>query len=677
MRPGLPVSQPERVTHDARWALQPRPSADGRWLAYTRSDGRSDIQMQLRDQQTGEVRSLGRTNGLATFDWIGSDRLLISQDEFQDPYRIYSDLYVLGLDGGQTRLTEGRRLGQPSVAADGTWAVAIQDGGGTNAVVRVDLASGAVTVLVSPDPDVHWAFPRLSPDGRWIAATRWEPEAYHDVVVLDASSGRIVQRVTRDRALDLAPSWSPDGRWIVWTSDRDGIFNVLTASVDPSTGTAGEVRAASNVRTGAAYPAVDPAGDAVWFSGYHVDGWDVERLAFDPASAPPAGPAVARFTQDEAPPIRGQSTEPVQDYSAASTLLPTYWEINYRDPVVTPERSGDDFLLRSREVLGAGLGIQTSGRDLVGRHAWSALGRVFTSGGRFEGGASYSWAGLGNPVLTLSANQRWNDGGQGLAGGTAEDTVFILERDRSLDAGVTFRAPSYRRDLRFTLSGGLIWERLELLGRDLEPTSEYRLSRPSGRLSDLGLSVTWNSSRTHSFQMGTARGVSIFVQGRRVGEFSLPDSLAGVEGEDRTVNEVYGAHHACPGRAGDRRAGVRARSRCAPLPGGRCLRPAGAPHGSRTLRRQLHLPSRTRVCDFRSFRQHRVDDDGGVSVPPVAPQSGRACVAAPLRADHRCGVLRRRECVGTERRPEWLCQRDADAARFGGRRNHDGDPRSL
>jgi len=539
-RPGLPVSDPERFTYDARWALYPTPSPDGRWVAYTRSDGRSDIQLRLRSQETGEVRSLGRTNGLATFAWVGSDRLLISQGEFQDPYRIYNDLYLLDLDGHQTRLTHGERLGQPSAAPDGTWAVAVRDGGGTNSIVRVDLSTGRTTTLLEPDSDVHWAFPRLSPDGRWIAVTRWEPEAFHDVVILDASNGRVVHRVTEDRALDMAPSWDPGGRWIVWTSDRSGIFNVLTAPVDPATGTVGEIRAVSNVRTGAAYPAVDPSGTAVWFSGYHVDGWELERLPYDPASAPPAGGVAARFTPGAPPPLRGVSEEPVQDYSAGATLLPTYWEVSYRDPVVTPERSGDDFFLRSREVLGAGIGIQTSGRDLVGRHAWSAIGRVFTTGGRAEGGVSYSYAGLGNPVVSFSANQRWSDEGQGLAGGTAQDTVFILERRRSIDAGVTFRAPSYRRDLRFTLSGGLIWERLELLGGDLEPTSQYQLARPTGRLADVGLSVTYNSSRTHSFQMGTTRGVSIFVQGLRTGETSLPDSLVGVTGQDRTVNEAFG-----------------------------------------------------------------------------------------------------------------------------------------
>ena len=36
---------------------------------------------------------------------------------------------------------------------------------------------------------------------------------------------------------------------------------------------------------------VDPTGQWVYFSGYHVDGWEIERAAFAPTSAPPAWPA--------------------------------------------------------------------------------------------------------------------------------------------------------------------------------------------------------------------------------------------------------------------------------------------------------------------------------------------------------------------------------------------------
>lgn len=535
----MPITESERLTNEARWGLHPMTSPDGRRLVYTRSDGRSDIQLRIRDLATGEDRSLGRTNGLATYDWLDADSLLVSQLELDDPYRIFGDLYVFGLDGGERRITEGARLTQPSALPGGHAAIAVHEGEGTNALVRVDLTTGEVTPLVAARPDTHWALPAVSPDGRWVAATRWIPDANHDIVVLDVRSGMVVTEVTRDRALDMGPRWSPEGRWLVWASDRSGILNVLGAQIDPATGAASAPRMLTNVRTGAAYPSVDASGTWLYFSGYHVDGWEVERAPFTTQGRPLAPPPAARFAAEEAPPARGAAEGEIEDYSAASTLAPTYWELSYSDAVEAPAFRTDDLFLRRRELLGLGLGIQTSGRDLVLRHAYTAYGRVRTTGGKIEGGASYSYAGLGNPVLSLSANQRWIDGGQQVTGAD-QDTLFVLERERYVEAAATFLAPSYRRGLSFTVGAAMVWEHRDLLDVDLEPSDTYSLSRPSSRLADVTASINLNSSRTHSFQMGTTRGMAVFLQGRLRRELTLPDSLSGVFGADRSLREVVG-----------------------------------------------------------------------------------------------------------------------------------------
>jgi Tol biopolymer transport system component len=535
-----PITQSERLTEDARWGLHPLVSPDGRWIAYTRSDGRSDIQLRVRDTDTGEDRSVGRTNGLATFSWTPDNRLLLSQLEFEDAYRSYGDLYIRDLDGDEQRVTHSARLTQPSSAPDGASAVAIREGGGTNELVVVDLVSGSVETLVGSDPDVHWAFPRWSPDGRWIVATRWEPEAYHDVIVLDASTGMVVDEVTADRALDLAPAWSADGAWLVWSSDRTGILNVLGAPVDAATGRAGPPVMLTNVRTGAGYPSVDPAGTSLYFSGYHVDGWEIERTEFDPTAAASAPAVASRFVVTAPVTARGANDGVMEQYSAWPTLAPTYWEVAYLDPVEAPEQSAGDTLLRRRELLGFSLGLQTSGRDVVGRHGWGAVGRYSTTGGKFAGGASYSYAGLGSPILTFRANQGYEDGGQLLGENLdlEQDTLLILERERSVEGAMTFLLRKWRRNLSFTVSGGWTWENRALLDVALQPSDDFTLNRPTAQVADLTASVNFNSTRTHSFQMGTARGLSVFLLGRVRDDVSLPDSLLGVPGVDRSVDEV-------------------------------------------------------------------------------------------------------------------------------------------
>ncbi|MDH3272643.1 MAG: hypothetical protein OEN56_15000 [Gemmatimonadota bacterium] len=538
-----PLTDPQALTTDARWALYPQVSPDGRWLAYTRSDGRSDMQIRVIDLETGTTSSVGRTNQLATFSWIDDDRLLVGQLELDGPYRFYDDLYVFERDGGQTRLTRGARIGQPSVSSDGRSAIAVRQGDGTNELVRVALPSAQMTTLVPAEADVHWAFPSLSPDGRWIAATRFEPNARHDVVVLDARSGDVVARVTDDRALDMAPRWSPDGRWLVWASDRSGILNVYGAAVDAATGVVAAPLLLTNVRTGAAYPSVDPTGSWLYYSGYHVDGWEVERVPFAPDRGRPRPALASSFEPAQTPPGRGLAEGDVRPYSAGATLRPWYWELSYRAPIETPRIAQDSLLLRRRELVGAGLGIQTTGRDLVGRHSYSAFARISTRGRKVDGGLSYAYAGLGNPILSLSASQGYRDGGQLTTRSMPTDpldTLFVLSRERSLEGAVTILAPTWRRNVTFTVSSGVVWERRQLLNVRLAESSTYRLARPEARLLDLTASVNVNTSRSHSFQMGTSRGLSLFLLGRLRNELSLPDSLVSAAGVDRSIQEVFG-----------------------------------------------------------------------------------------------------------------------------------------
>lgn len=542
-----PITETQALTDDARWALYPDISPDGRWLAYARSDGQSDVEIQVIDLDSGATRSLGRTNQLATLSWVDSQSLLVSQLELEDPYRLYNDLYVFDLAGEQRRLTHGARLTQPSVSGDGSWAVAVREGGGTNELVTFDLATGDVEVLVEGRPDVHWALPSVSPDGRWIAATRFEPDARHDVVILDASDGALVHQVTDDRALDLGPRWSPDGRWLVWGSDRTAVFNAYAAPV-VADGTTGDPVLLTNVRTGVAYPTVDPAGEWVYVSGYHADGWEIERVPFrtDGAAAPPLA---ARFVVDGPTPDRAPEAGEVRGYSPGPTLRPWYWEVSYDDEIRTPSTvvnvGGNDVLLPGRELLGPSVGIQTEGRDLVGRHGYSLFARVATRGPtKVSGGFAYAFAGLGTPVLTLSATQRFEDGGQLVATRQSDatlDTLYVLGRERFLQGAATFRAPTWRWDRSATLGGGVVWENRELLGGDLEPTDDFRLLRPSARLVDGTVSLNLNSTRSHSFQMGTSAGIGLFLQGRIRREVSIPDSLRSVDGADRSTVQALGS----------------------------------------------------------------------------------------------------------------------------------------
>ena len=317
-----PISEPEALTHNARYGLHPMTSPDGSALIYVRSDGRSYPRLVVVSPDGGDPTTVTRINNRAPFDVLPSGGIVFAQRDYTDRYRVFSDVYVATIDGAVRRVTERARLTAPSAGPGGTWAVAVTEGGGTNGLARIDLLDGSIRTLAAPEAGTYWAYPAVSPDGRRIAASRWTNRR-HDVVVLDAD-GRVTHEVTRDRALDLAPKWSADGRYLVWSSDRSGILNILGAEIDPLTGAPGPPVMLTNVRTGAAFPSVDPAGEWLYFSGYHVDGWEVERIRFAPDAAPAAPAPAARFDEHDASPVApaGVSAAPVGATDNAPSVNP-------------------------------------------------------------------------------------------------------------------------------------------------------------------------------------------------------------------------------------------------------------------------------------------------------------------------------------------------------------------
>ncbi len=541
-----PISEPEPLTRNARYGLHPMASPDGSALIYVRSDGRSYPRLVVMPPDGGGPSTVTRLNNHTPFDVLPSGEVVFAQRDYTDRYRVFSDLYVTTIEGAVRRVTEGARLSAPSAAPDGTWTVAVMEGGGTTGLARVDVEDGSMRTLMAPEAGTYWAHPAVSPDGRWIAVSRWA-ERRHDVVILDAA-GRVAHEVTRDRALDLAPKWSADGSYLVWSSDRTGIPNILGAEVDPRTGAAGPPVMLTNVRTGAAFPSVDPAGEWPYFSGYHVDGWEVERVRFVPEAARPAPAPAARFDEHDASPAGSARRGPelaARDYSPFSTLYPRYWLPVIREPVAIAKTTVGGVEVPRTEFFGYGIGGRTSGFDLVGRHAYEVGAQVFTSGGRGEGDVSYEYRGLGNPTIGVTASQTWDDDGVRVRRPAADaagqqDVFFVLERERRLATSVRMRRPGVRTSTSLRLSAGLVRSDREVLDEGLLVTDSYRLARPRGLLSEHSVSFSVSTARSHAFQMGNARGAALYLRARTRDDLDVPDALAGRTAVDLSVDDLIG-----------------------------------------------------------------------------------------------------------------------------------------
>ena len=571
----VPVTVGEVVDGPARGVRQAVVSPDGRSLAFVRSDGVDKAQLRVALADGSDSRLLTRINGPGgSLSWGPDGALFFQQLEFEGRYRLPSDLYRASPDGAVERLTRGRRLAHPDASPDGQRVVAVQEGGGTSALVVLELATGDATPLVPPAPDQHWAHPRWSPDGRHVAAVRWRRPAMMDVVVLTAD-GALAAEITRDRAVDTTPFWSPDGRFLLWSSDRTGIPNIfatrfpLDDDAGPDVRAAADARAGPDVRAaptlrqvtnmlgGASHPATDPSGRWLYYSSYHADGWRVERIPYDPSAWFLPQPTAPRFlegasTQLDAPaqPASPQQDTPAQqpaspqldastprDYGAAQTLRPYYWT-----PLASRAEQGTDRASVRRDVIRPAFGMRTGGIDLVGRHAYSASARLSLDG-KFSGGFRWAYMGFGNPDLSLSLSQTRDASARTFPvqlSDSASAEYFLLERERRADLSASFVRRRYRSSTAVVLNASVAREHVTL--QDLEGAAGPALSNPPPRATyaDAGATLSFSNVQRRAFSFSREDGVSAFVRGRLRREVGLEGERRGVAGRDRSYGEALG-----------------------------------------------------------------------------------------------------------------------------------------
>jgi hypothetical protein len=185
------------------------------------------------------------------------------------------DLFVWRWQTGTVqRVTHGAGIRHADVSADGS-VVADRCAGGRCDLVRVELATGAITVLAAGDASHRYDRPRLSRNGNTIAFAvqlrdRWR-------VATMPTSGGAMSLVGSGSANEYAPAFARGDSDLVVTTDAGGVANI--ARVDRATGA---YTVLTNVSGAALYPDASTTG-IVYFLRLHARGLDIARVALDSA----------------------------------------------------------------------------------------------------------------------------------------------------------------------------------------------------------------------------------------------------------------------------------------------------------------------------------------------------------------------------------------------------------
>jgi len=456
------ATKAERLTRLGYETKYPALSPDGTRIAFAHRGAheRPTIRVMTLD---GTLERSVEVNSLSPLSWSpDGSAVAFSQLEFVGSFSLLSDLYVWR-DGAVRRITRGGRLKDPAFADERT-LIAVENRGGRNRLVSVDLASGAVTPLVTPDDETQFSEPHVRGDR--IVLAEWR-EGRIDVVLYSRDGARIANLTeSLPRSVNASPRFTDDGASVVFMSDVTGIPNVFAVELD-----GGAPRRLTDVSGGAFFPS-SRDGQTIYFADYHAGGFDVAVVSGVVwASGLPSTPAPAPRGRPKA------HTTPAVPYSPA--IAPTWWS-----PVWTED----------------GFGATTSGGDVLGFHQYTAT--VTTESDSLV--YSYDrWY----PTFTL-ATVGYTD--EPVAFRTSSGVVRYEEENRRLLAQVSV---PFRR-FRWQTTGWIGAVRDHIDGDAPAGVPDAALERAGvfrGTLQGIRVGAIFNSAQRYGFSISPENGVTARV----------------------------------------------------------------------------------------------------------------------------------------------------------------------
>lgn len=318
--------------------------------------GIGDIDQFVRFDASGEARKEFVPGIMNRSGMLSSTQYKVVWNEYHyDPrWRVKTYSVIKSYDfvtGEKRTITDKSRYSAAAISPDGyKVATVLTTEDQTFFVVVVDYYSGKEVKRFGNPDNAFYSMPEWSEDGKQIVALKTTGEG-KAVVALDYSSGE--ERVLIPAGYENIGHPVLHNTWLLYNSPYSGIDNIYALDLE----TQRRYQVTSS-KYGAYNPAISPDGRHIYYNDHTVDGLDVVRIPFAPASWKPLEEVTDRSVKYYAPLVEQEGHEhilaevpdeeyPVKRYSKLGHLI----NIHSWGPYATTDLNRAEFGIFSKDVL--------------------------------------------------------------------------------------------------------------------------------------------------------------------------------------------------------------------------------------------------------------------------------------------------------------------------------------
>jgi hypothetical protein len=259
------------ITNSGYNTLLPKFGKNGKDIYYIRNTNYNKTVLMGYSQISGKHEILCRVNDPNSISVSDDGTIYLSDAEFYRSYSIYNEAFVF--DGGYKKLTGKLKGSYIDISADKQKICFIKQDKGKFSLVISDPMFIKSENLIS-ESEMQIAFSKFSPDGSKIVFTLKENNGNADIAVLNIAD-KSITRLTSDEYNDINPAWHPDSSRIIFTSDRDGSYNLYECSLKSR-----QISRLTNFLGGAFSPDVSSDSSQIVFAAYGKNGFDIALMKY-------------------------------------------------------------------------------------------------------------------------------------------------------------------------------------------------------------------------------------------------------------------------------------------------------------------------------------------------------------------------------------------------------------